>query len=197
MEIIVQPPSDNPDYANKVIIYKDPNYAGDSQELGTGRFNINDLEIGTDTLSSIKVPDGKIVTLYDQEDFKGEKRRVVEDNPNLGDFNDKTTSIIVQLAVEIFDGPNYTGNRQTFPIGIYNTGEFNLSGPMASIKIAPGLMVAMYDEPNQKGNRTVFIKDQPSIEAKFSNVEIESIEINLLKITVPDGLDLSDILPQT
>jgi hypothetical protein len=48
----------------KVVIYRDENYSGPSQELDEGSYDISSLTIGNDQLSSLKVPNGLKVTLY-------------------------------------------------------------------------------------------------------------------------------------
>ena len=55
----------------KATIFQHANYAGNSQALGVGKYNIADLTIGNDKLSSLKVPSGLRVTLYQHSNFPG------------------------------------------------------------------------------------------------------------------------------
>jgi len=81
-----------------VKIYEHPNYQGKVLELQLGQYNVNQLNIGNDTLSSIKVPVGFQVTLYEHADFKGKSVVITYDTPLIeDDFNDITSSIRVEL----------------------------------------------------------------------------------------------------
>lgn len=82
----------------KVIIYQADSYQGGSQELSEGSYNFDSLVagIGNDQLSSLKVPKGMKVTLYEHE-FAGRSKTFTEDAPWVGDdFNDLTSSIKVE-----------------------------------------------------------------------------------------------------
>jgi hypothetical protein len=82
---------------SKVLIYSDENYQGASQELVEGNYDINSLTIGNDTLSSLKIPQGIKVTLYEHAGFSGRSKMFTEDTPWVGDdFNDLTSSIKVE-----------------------------------------------------------------------------------------------------
>jgi hypothetical protein len=82
---------------NKVTIYEHGNYEGTSQELTEGNYDLSSLTIGNDALSSLKVPQGMKVTLYEEQGFTGREKSFTEDTPWVGDdFNDITSSIKVE-----------------------------------------------------------------------------------------------------
>lgn len=81
----------------KATIYQHARYRGRRQELKPGRYNLKDLTIGNDQLSSVKVPKGLRVTLYRRSSFRGQKRVLTEDIWFTEDFNDETSSIVVEL----------------------------------------------------------------------------------------------------
>lgn len=82
---------------SKIVIYQDANYQGASQQLSEGNYNLPNLTIGGDQLSSLKVPKGIKVTLYEHPEFKGRSKSFTEDTPWVGDdFNDITSSIKVE-----------------------------------------------------------------------------------------------------
>ena len=81
----------------KVTIYQDSNYGGASQELIEGDYDVNALTIGNDQLSSLRVPKGMKVTLFEHGDFTGRSRTFTEDAPWVDDFNDITSSIKVEV----------------------------------------------------------------------------------------------------
>jgi len=79
-----------------VIIYGHRNYQGCSQKLVPGTYSMGDLLI-RGCLSSLKVPDGMRVTLYEYADFTGMKKSFITDTSWVGDdFFDKTCSIMVE-----------------------------------------------------------------------------------------------------
>ncbi len=82
-----------------VMLFKDASYAGESQAFGPGRYDTAQLKIGNDQASSVLVPPGYKVTLYKDAGFKGAKKVLTADTTYVGaDFNDITSSIVVELA---------------------------------------------------------------------------------------------------
>ncbi len=85
--------------SNKVVIYEDANYQGVSKELGEGSYDVNNLGIANDRLSSLKVPAGMKVTLYEHAGFSGQTKIFTQDASYVGDdFNDLTSSIKVETS---------------------------------------------------------------------------------------------------
>jgi hypothetical protein len=79
-------------------VYQDINYAGPSQVLDVGRYDVGQLSIGNDTISSAKVPPGWKVTLYQEAGFRGATKVLTADTPALLDFNDRTSSIVIESS---------------------------------------------------------------------------------------------------
>ncbi|MGB8686524.1 MAG: peptidase inhibitor family I36 protein [Microcoleus sp.] len=85
--------------STSVVIYQDANYEGASQELSQGSYDIGSLAFGNDQLSSLKVPQGLKVTLYEHGGFTGRTKTFTEDTPWVGDdFNDITSGITVEIV---------------------------------------------------------------------------------------------------
>lgn len=83
--------------SSPVVIYQDAGYEGASQELSEGSYDIESLTIGNQQLSSLKVPKGLKVTIYENGGFSGRSKSFTEDTPWVGeDFNDITSSIKVE-----------------------------------------------------------------------------------------------------
>lgn len=82
--------------SNGVRLFEDDNFQGRSSTLREGNYNIDQLGIANDALSSISVPAGYIVTLYANDNFEGERSVVTGDRASLGTrWNDKVSSIRV------------------------------------------------------------------------------------------------------
>ena len=78
------------------IVYQDADFTGWSQELVLG--GVQTLSIGNDVVSSVIVPAGYRVTLYEDQGYGGRSVELFEDTGSLGkfgDFGDKTTSLRV------------------------------------------------------------------------------------------------------
>ena len=88
---------------SRVTIYEHPDYKGKSQDLTEGNYDRKNLTIGNaviggNSLSSLKIPEGMKVTLYDREGFQGQSKSFTEDVPNMTTygFDNKTSSIKVE-----------------------------------------------------------------------------------------------------
>ena len=88
-------------YNEKVRVYHDYGFQGRLVELVTGPYDaakLSDVGILNDVLSSITIPEGLKVTIYEDESFGGSSKTFsssVNCLKRIG-FNDKTSSIIVK-----------------------------------------------------------------------------------------------------
>ena len=83
----------------KATFYENSNYSGWSVALSEGRYDYGTMiskGIKNDQISSVKVADGYKVTLYNDERFAGSKKTLFTDASGLGDFNDKTSEIVIE-----------------------------------------------------------------------------------------------------
>lgn len=90
---------------NKVKIYGSVDFDGSKKELDEGEYNTYNLKlgIGGNELSSLTVPAGMKVTLYEYEDFRGRSKTFTSNVANLKNitvegksFNDETCSIKIE-----------------------------------------------------------------------------------------------------
>jgi hypothetical protein len=86
-----------------VTVYKDCDFGGASATFRVGSFNYSSIvnRIGNDVISSIKVPNGYTVKLYQHANYEG---RVVTRLQNdtcfvNNDFNDMTSSMVITAEV--------------------------------------------------------------------------------------------------
>ena len=83
----------------KATFYENSNYSGWSVALSEGRYDYGTMiskGIKNDQISSVKVADGYKVTLYNDAGFAGSKKTLFTDASGLGDFNDKTSAIVIE-----------------------------------------------------------------------------------------------------
>lgn len=86
---------------SSVVIYEHANYKGASKELDAGNYDICQMGIPNDTLSSLRVPSGMKATLYEHAHFAGRTKTFTSDTDWVGnDFNDITSAIKVE-ALEV------------------------------------------------------------------------------------------------
>ena len=141
-----------------------PNFDGASAMLAVGRHNMADLGIPNDTMSSLKIPSGTAVTLYENKDWQGASKTCVGDVPSLGDFDNKVSSLEVFPAVVVFDRPNYQGNAQTFAFGHFDRSAISLSEyTISSVQVPLGMMAVLYDQPGLKGMCRCALADIPHL----------------------------------
>jgi uncharacterized protein YkwD/glutaredoxin len=112
-------PSKNDSNKDVVTIFQHANYQGLSQILKAGKYDLKDISIGNDEVSSIKVPEGMYVLLFEDANFSGDFIEVHEDESFIDDFNDLTSSIEIGYYEEEEskekDDPKNRPNNNTKP----------------------------------------------------------------------------------
>ena len=78
-----------------VRIFHEPDYSGLFTVLGTGTHVLKDLKFPPKTISSIKIPDGYMVTLYRQPSFMINSVTLTQSDGRLGQYNN-----ILSLEIE-------------------------------------------------------------------------------------------------
>ncbi|MEU6298964.1 hypothetical protein [Streptomyces erythrochromogenes] len=80
------------------IVYTEPKFAGRSQHLGPGRYDTVDLRIPNDSISSVAVPKGLKVTLFEHSGFRGASAVIKADTGDLGasSFDNTASSVTVE-----------------------------------------------------------------------------------------------------
>ncbi len=104
-----------------VTVYSNANYSGNQASLGLGEYNMWDLAaagISNDTISSLRVPKGYRVTLYNNIDFRGRIAVFFEDTSDVGSFDNMTTSLRVERdnGQVLSEGNYYLRSRRNFKL---------------------------------------------------------------------------------
>ena len=102
-----------------MTVFQHVRYSGNYQELDVGKYDINDILIGNDVISSVRVPAGMLVILYQNRGFQGEVLGLDQDDNDLRNkgFNDLASSIVVHSETEFKD------QLQKKEVSPYNIGE--------------------------------------------------------------------------
>lgn len=165
-----------------VTIFEHVNFQGRSQELPKGRYDdaLQQITIGNDTLSSVRVPQGLVVRLYEHYHFQGRFIDLRKDTKAVSPFwNDRSSSIIVYEETEpppvikevmIFDHANYGGKFQLLKSGKYDTAQILIGDKMLSSALIPyGMSVRLFEQPNLQGESLTLREDTPTIKPEWND----------------------------
>lgn len=79
-----------------ITIYQHADYKGASKKFYPGKYDMKQLGIGNDVLSSISIPNGMAVRVYEHWHFSGKSQEYVKSTKNVGKaWNDRVSSIHV------------------------------------------------------------------------------------------------------
>ena len=153
-------------FDKKATIYEHAYYDGASQDLGPGQYLMKDLTFGNDKVSSLRVPEGLRVDLFEEDNFRGEKLEVSSDLAYVSNaFNDKTSAVVVEKVVTFFEKENYQGERLILGVGRYTEESLKHLGnnKISSIKVPQGLRITLYTEDKFDGAYLAIDQDIPSL----------------------------------
>lgn len=151
-----------------VVVYQDADFRGRSQALGPGGHDMGGLTVGNDAISSLQVPDGWTVTLYEHEHFQGRHRTFTADTAYVGtDFDDIASSVSVTgPAAVVYEGRDFTGRSQTLTPGRYDAQQLTVgTGTISSLQVPAGWTVKLCTEVGFWGRVTSFTADAPYVGA--------------------------------
>jgi hypothetical protein len=142
-----------PTIAPAVTIYEHSNYGGSSLRMPPGSYDLMDLAIGNDVLSSLKVPAGFRATLHRHANFEGDTVSYTTDAASVGSFNDQTSSIVVEAGVALYEHRDFGGRAHTLLRGRYPdpTGINMLNDIVSSVRVPLGMAVTLFEHVNFTG----------------------------------------------
>ena len=110
-----------------IILYKDIKFSGDKYYVITNnRTDFSNLDFLDGSISSVKIPEGLNLQIFENPDFTGASMYITGDIPNLKNhaFNDRIQSFIVLNAtnlpkdqVILYSKPDYNGELVYVPLG--------------------------------------------------------------------------------
>lgn len=179
-----------------VIIYQD-DFSGASKELGRGDYDFAGFGFGNDQLSSVRIPDGMQVILFENVSFAGRSVTLTKDAGaatlrNLN-FNDQASSLRVKdlndpagdkpLMVTLYRD-DFAGPYKQLGTGAYDYSSLGVGNDqLTSMKIPSGLSVTLYEHGGFKGRSLSFTADAKAadlIKQNFndvtSSIRIEPLE---------------------
>lgn len=81
-----------------VTVYDGANYTGASQCLRAGNYRTQDLKIGDNKITSMRVKSGYKISLYEHDQFAGLMNTQTADMAGFGPFNDRASSLVVAAS---------------------------------------------------------------------------------------------------
>jgi len=161
------------------VVYEHDDYGGRSQILDAGRYDLAALTIGNDVISSVRVPLGWRVTLYQHAGFSGTTRVLTADTPALPGFNDKVSSIVVEknALVVVYEHDDYDGRSQVLDAGRYDLPALTIGNDLiSSVRVPVGWRVTLYQHAGFSGTTRVLTADAralPGFNDTVSSIVIE------------------------
>lgn len=125
-------------FDGRVTLYEHGNFQGRSQQLGIGSYDLAQISVGNDVVSSVKVPAGMRVTLFEHGGFRGRKKSFTADASWVGnDFNDITSGVMVEKVATVYEHGNYQGASATIGVGRYNATWAKVPGSALEVSVGP------------------------------------------------------------
>lgn len=176
---------------NDIVIFANKDFQGTGQVLVEGRYNDTDLSIGNDEVSSIKIPQGYTVRLFENGGFDGSfidlKSEVSDLNSIRWDNrvssiqvfkgNASNTTISTGNSVLLYQHGNYGGRNQSLGAGKYTSRDFGLAQDLTSLRVAQGFYVRLYEQDNFQGNSVDVSNDASDLSDIGWNDKVMSLEI--------------------
>ena len=183
------------------VVFEHNDYTGRRQCLNAGCYDLDQLSFGNDVISSVKVPPGWRVTLYQHAGFQGATKVLTGNTPALPDFNDMTSSIIVEkLTVEtslaVYEHIAYAGRSQVLHAGRYDLGQLSIGNDViSSVKVPPGWRVTLYQHAGFQGATKVLTDSTPAL-PDFNDMT-SSIVVEDLWKTIPNVREMPKSVART
>lgn len=176
---------------NLAVFYEQANFAGQSRSLGIGRYDLDLIGLPNDCISSLRVPAGLRVTLFQDAGFSGNSITFTDSASFVGSFNDKTSSIVVERdgnepAVDIYEYVNYQGMRKQLGIGRYKIGEIGLpNNSLSSLRVGPGLKAILFENGDFTGSSVSYAHNTSSVGSfnnRASSIVVEAVQSPVVEV---------------
>jgi hypothetical protein len=135
-------------------VYEHINFSGASSTKGPGDYNMNEMGIANDSISSVKVSPGYMFVGYQHASYQGDVVSTINNVPNLHNLNfgDSISSFKVIPIVSIYEDINYRGSMAVQGPGNYNITQMGVANDsISSVKVGPGLRFIGYEHSDYQG----------------------------------------------
>lgn len=173
-----------------ITVYYDGDYGGSSHRLYDGEYRADELGVGNDKISSIRIPSGFRITVYSDDNFRGRSRDFSSSVRRMpSDFNDKISSIRVERryggnnygssnTVTLYEDGNFRGQSYDYTAtGRWSAKDAFPNDRISSIRVPRGRQITVYVDDRQQGYSRTFTSDvralDYSLNDKISSIDIE------------------------
>ena len=184
---------------NVVTIYDQCNYGGRYKALAPGNYRTYQLGIGNDKLSSIRIPSGMKISLYEHDNYSGKSVTYTSNISCLAsDWNKQASSVVVESDIDpnYNDGNDYVvfyndcysnGYSKTLRPGRYTGAELgSLKQNISSLTIYGNLQVKAYLNNDNLSGYSVTLTGSQSCLGSSTNDKIASLVIEYKPYTPID-----------
>ena len=182
-----------------VTVYQHCGYEGYRVRLPPGNYSMGDLHargVRNDDLSSIRVPRGYTVTIYEHDGFQGQYRTLTQSDECLinSGFNDKISSISVSQArrpsppashsfgVTVYQHCGYEGYGVHLPPGNYSLRDLRARGmrdnDVSSIRVSRGYAVKLFKSDGFQGRYHPLNRSDECLAGSGFDNKISSISVS-------------------
>jgi len=176
------------------MVYRDFNYQGTWSSLPAGSYTLAQLVargVSNDDITSITVPPGWTVTMYEDDNFAGASLVRTSNDSYLssGAWNDRVSSLVVQApassaVVTLYQDCNSGGYAVDLPLGSYDMFALQRAGvvndDISSFRLTGGHTLSLYQEYNFTGALVTQTASNSCLVGLGFNDNVSS-----LKITAP------------
>ena len=132
---------------NNVGLFEKCNYGGKKSFLSPGSYKLSQMGMDNDQLSSIQIPNGMRVTIYVDDEFKGQSATYTSSVSCLTDgWNDNASSVVVEYTrnIETYNQNDYVtfyndcyqkGYSQSLKPGTYSGSQLGQSFQNLSVPV--------------------------------------------------------------
>jgi len=175
---------------NNVGLFEQCNYSGKSSYLTPGSYKLYQMGIGNDKLSSLQIPNGMRVTIYEDDNFKGKSATYTSNTACIAEgLNDNASSIVIESLnnynnhnqndyVTFYNDCSYKGLSRSLRPGTYSgtqLGDLRLN--ISSFYIYGNLRVKVYTNSDNAVGYATTIDVSTSCLSKSYNDKIKSVVI--------------------
>ena len=168
---------------NNVALFEQCNYAGKRSYLSPGSYKGYQMQVDNDKLSSMQIPNGMRVTIYEHDDFKGRSATYTSSTACLTDgWDDNTSSVVVESLnnqltynqndyVTFYNDCYSKGYSQSLRPGTYYGNQLgSLRLNISSFAIYGNLRVRAYtSSDNASGYSSTFEASQSCLGSSYSD----------------------------
>lgn len=157
---------------DKVCFYADSNYTGESICAAEGDEVKRIMKSWNDRISSINVPEGMVVSIYENDNFSGRSTTLKNNidflsHPDFNYFNDIISSFKIRYSACFYEYDRFEGEAiclsDNEQIDLYNEKKHNISDSLndriSSISVPSAMQVTLYKDDRYNGDRFVLTEN--------------------------------------